>query len=196
MRVQIPQPEAKSGGFGRWAYRGPSRSSLPIWCAVSTFLDEAGEANTGRLGVEDPDARLGGATSTQCYAGGRDTELDIRDRWQAPRPSTLQDKTRQESSHVSNQGADSELELVLEGHLLADLRGFFLEHGQDGQFVRLKDRRLLTVGARGGSRDGTPSVNPLRRIPRSHSRTLHCPGSPLCGIGSRGPRSSTGSACS
>jgi len=125
---------------------------------VSTFLDEAGEANTGRLGVEDPDARLGGATSTQCYAGGRDTELDIRDRWQAPRPSTLQDKTRQESSHVSNQGADSELDLVLEGHLLADLRGFFLEHGQDGQFVRLKDGRLLTVGVRGGSRDGTPSV--------------------------------------
>jgi len=110
---------------------------------VSTFLDEAGEANTSRLGVEDPDARLGGATSTQCYAGGRDTELDIRDRWQAPRPSTLQDKTRQESSHVSNQGADSELDLVLEGHLLADLRGFFLEHGQDGQFVRLNDWYFL-----------------------------------------------------
>src|SRR5271157_4296255 len=62
--------------------------------------------------------------------------------------------------------ARSELDLVFSSHFLADLGGLFLEHRQYGELVRLEHCCLLTVGARGGPSNRTPSVESSVSVPR------------------------------
>src|SRR3954451_12213472 len=85
-------------------------------------------------------------------------------------------KLRMSRRHTQGLGAPaarSELDLVLEGHLPADLGGLLLEHGQDGELVRLELGGLLPVGARRGACDGAPSIESPIAIAPITVATLH-----------------------